>query len=57
MQFQDIKRRLRNLGISYSKQYPAKLHVAAFNSTHFSESPKEALAWLDTNEKLLKTAG
>lgn len=57
MQFQDIKKRLRALGVPYSMQYPAKLRVAALNNTHFFESPKTALTWLDANERNIKNAG
>lgn len=54
MQFVDIKKRLRNIGVPYSMQYPAKLRIAAMNTTHFFESPKAALVWLDTNERFLR---
>lgn len=57
LQFQDIKKRLRALNIPYSMQYPAKLRVVALNTTNFFESPKAALTWLDTNERLLRGSG
>lgn len=56
MLFLNIKKRLRNLCAPYSMQHPAKLRMVALNSTHF-ESPKEALAWLDQNEKSLHSTG
>lgn len=54
MQFLDIKKRLRGLGVSYSMLYPAKLRVAALDATHFFDSPKDALTWLDSNERSLR---
>lgn len=56
MQFQDIKKRLRGIGIPYSMQYPARLRVAALNNTHFFDTPKAALTWLDANERSLRNA-
>lgn len=57
LQFLDIKKRLRGLEVPYSMQYPAKLRVVALGSTHFFETPQEALTWLDSNEKSLRRAG
>lgn len=54
LQFQDIKKRLRALDIPYSMQYPAKLRVVAMNTTHFFDTPRAALHWMDTNERLLR---
>lgn len=53
LQFFDIirRRRLRNVNIPYSMQYPAKLRVVALESTPFFGTPSEALSWLDKNEK------
>lgn len=57
MQFLDIKKRLRNLTIPYSMQYSAKLRVVALGSTHFFDSPRDALHWMDNNERSLRRAG
>lgn len=57
MLFLDMKKRLCNLGVPYSMKYPAKLWVVALNFTHFFESPKEALAWLDQNKKTMRSSG
>lgn len=54
LQFQDVKRRLRTLQISYAMLYPAKLRVAALGATHFFESSKDASHWIDCNEAQLK---
>lgn len=54
MQFTDVKRRLRDLNIPYSMQYPTKLRVVAMENTHFFITPKEAVQWLDKNEKHLR---
>lgn len=54
MQFLDVKKRLRNIGISYAMQYPARLRVAAQDTTHFFDSPKDAVKWLDINEQTLR---
>lgn len=55
MLFLDIKKRLRALGVPYSMQFPAKLRVVALNATHFFDSPKDALSWLDHNERSLRS--
>lgn len=54
MQFLDVKKRLRNVGVPYAMQYPAKLRVVALGSTHFFDSPVEAVKWLDVNERSLR---
>lgn len=54
MQFFDVKRRLRALNVPYSMQYPTKLRVVAMDSTHFFNTPQEAVQWLDKHERLLR---
>lgn len=51
LQFTDIKRRLRNMNIPYSMTFPAKLRIVALGSSHLFDSTKDALAWLDVNER------
>lgn len=53
-QFQDVKRRLRTLELSYAMLYPAKLRVVAEDTTHFFENPKDAAGWLDQKEASLR---
>lgn len=53
-QFLDVKRHLRNLGLSYAMLYPAKLRVVANDSTQFFEHPKDAVRWLDQAEGSLR---
>lgn len=53
-QFQDIKRRLRALGLSYAMMYPARLRVVADGKAHFFENPKDAMHWVDQEEAYLK---
>ncbi|KAM4051814.1 uncharacterized protein ACNLHF_026078 [Anomaloglossus baeobatrachus] len=53
-QFIDVKKRLRQLQISYSMLYPTRLRVVADGGTKFFDTPKDAAAWLDTNEKGLR---
>lgn len=53
-QFQDVKRRLRAVDLSYAMLYPAKLRVIAEDTTHFFENPKDAARWLDQKEAFLK---
>lgn len=53
-QFHDVKRRLRDLELSYAMLYPAKLRVVANGTTHFFENPKDAIRWLDQAEHSLK---
>lgn len=54
MQFMDVKKRLRALSLPYAMLYPAKLRVAALDTTQFFESPKDASLWLDSHEAQLK---
>lgn len=54
MQFQDVKKRLCALSLSYAMLYPAKLRVVALGATHFFESPKDASSWLDNHEVQIK---
>lgn len=53
-QFQDVKRRLRTLDLSYAMLYPAKLRVVAGDTTVFFENPKDAAGWLDRTEPSLR---
>lgn len=48
-QFDEVKRRLRALQVSYAMLYPAKLKVVAKGDIHFFDTPKAATQWLDRN--------
>lgn len=45
--FNDVKRRLWFLQLSYAMLYPPKLQVTIRGQAQFFESAKEASAWLD----------
>ncbi|XP_073497708.1 exosome complex component RRP46 isoform X2 [Phyllobates terribilis] len=53
MQFGGVKRRLRELGATYS-MFPAKLRVVAMDKVFFFVKPEEATEWIDINAKSLQ---
>ena len=52
--FFDVKRRLRQLQLSYAMLYPAKLRVIVEGQAQFFDSAKDAANWLDRNEQPLR---
>lgn len=53
-QFQEVKKCLQRLKISYAVLYLAYLQVMAGCRAHFSETARDAADWLDANEACLR---
>lgn len=50
-QYHEVKKRLRDMEITYSTIYPSKLRIADGKFTRFFENPQQATEWLDNHSK------
>uniref|UniRef100_A0A1B8Y2I5 Uncharacterized protein n=1 Tax=Xenopus tropicalis TaxID=8364 RepID=A0A1B8Y2I5_XENTR len=46
--FTGVKRKLRELNLTYAMTYPAKLKINDANRTYFFTTPEEAIEWIET---------